>query len=157
MSITTATTRNGVDTDKMFATLDLIKAQPELAAFQFRASNRWINGSHNRSTIQNFYAAGGEEASNAASVSIEPGQHRHDFFLVTQSEVFAGLRERGFNAVLQHPCAADDGSLSVHCKRLEIPYVNVEARFEAADAQTRMLRVALDVIQRGSTSSDALD
>ena len=49
MTVITDTFRNGVDTEKMFATLDLIKAQPELAKFQFRATNRWINGSHNRS------------------------------------------------------------------------------------------------------------
>jgi len=61
VSIATDTIRNGVDTEKMFATLDLIKAQPELATFQFRATNRWIDGSHNRSTIKGFYAAGGED------------------------------------------------------------------------------------------------
>ena len=61
MSTVTQTIRNGVDTDKLFATLDLIKEQPELAKFQFRASNRWIDGGHNRSTIQGFYAAGGEK------------------------------------------------------------------------------------------------
>ena len=31
MTAVTQATRNGVDTDAMFATLDLIKAQPELA------------------------------------------------------------------------------------------------------------------------------
>ena len=44
MSAVTHTIRNGVDTEKMFNTLDLIKAQPELAQFQFRATNRWIDG-----------------------------------------------------------------------------------------------------------------
>ncbi len=44
MSAVTHTIRNGVDTEKMFATLDLIKARPELAKFQFRATNRWIEG-----------------------------------------------------------------------------------------------------------------
>ena len=38
MSVITSTFRNGVDTEKLFATLDLIKEQPELAKFQFRAS-----------------------------------------------------------------------------------------------------------------------
>ena len=50
MSAVTTAIRNGMDTAKLFATLDLIKEQPELARFQFRASNRWIDGSHNRST-----------------------------------------------------------------------------------------------------------
>ena len=58
MTLVADTIRNGVDTQKLFATLSLIKAQPELAMFQFRATNRWIGGAHNRSTIKGFYAAG---------------------------------------------------------------------------------------------------
>src|SRR5918994_315965 len=58
----------------MFATLDLIKAQPELAQFQFRATNRWIDGSHNRSTIKGFYAAGGEDATRAEEFQIDAGE-----------------------------------------------------------------------------------
>ncbi len=74
MSVATDTIRNGVDTEKMFATLDLIKAQPELARFQFRATNRWIDGSHNRSTIKDFYAAGGEDSSRSEEFEIDAGE-----------------------------------------------------------------------------------
>jgi organic hydroperoxide reductase OsmC/OhrA len=74
MSAVTHTIRNGVDTEKMFATLDLIKAQPELAKFQFRASNRWIDGSHNRSTIKGFYAAGGEDTTRSEEFVIDAGE-----------------------------------------------------------------------------------
>jgi uncharacterized OsmC-like protein len=74
MSTATDTIRNGVDTEKMFATLDLIKAQPELAAFQFRATNRWIGGAHNRSTIKDFHAAGGEDTSRPAAFEIDAGE-----------------------------------------------------------------------------------
>ena len=59
--MTTATAesarRNGVDTAMLFATLDAVKAQPEIAKFQFRASNTWVNGTHNRSTLSGFYGA----------------------------------------------------------------------------------------------------
>jgi uncharacterized OsmC-like protein len=68
------TIRNGVDTDKMFATLDLIKAQPELAKFQFRATNRWIGGAHNRSTIKDFWGAGQEDTSRAEAFEIDAGE-----------------------------------------------------------------------------------
>jgi uncharacterized OsmC-like protein len=54
---------NGVDTPTLFATLDAVKANPELAKFQFRATNRWVSGTHNRSTIRGFYGAGQEDAS----------------------------------------------------------------------------------------------
>lgn len=53
--------RNGVDTPTLFATLDAVKAQPELARFQFRAVNRWQQGTHSRTTIHGFTGAGGEQ------------------------------------------------------------------------------------------------
>jgi uncharacterized OsmC-like protein len=74
MSAITDTSRNGVDTEQMFATLDLIKAQPELARFQFRATNRWIDGSHNRTTIKDFYAAGGEDTTRSEAFEIDAGE-----------------------------------------------------------------------------------
>ena len=40
--------RNGVDVPTLFATLDAVKGSPELAQFQFRATNEWISGTHNR-------------------------------------------------------------------------------------------------------------
>ena len=49
--------RNGVDVPTLFATLDAVKGRPEIAAFQFRARNRWVSGTHSRSTIQGFYGA----------------------------------------------------------------------------------------------------
>ena len=54
---------NGVDVPTLFATLDAVKAQPEIAQFQFRARNEWIIGTHNRTTIQGFYGAGQEDTS----------------------------------------------------------------------------------------------
>ena len=59
--------RNGVDTDRLFATLDAVKGTPEIAKFQFRASNRWISGTHNQSTIHGFYGAGQELAHRQAA------------------------------------------------------------------------------------------
>lgn len=49
--------RNGVDTATLFATLDAVKGNPEIAKFQFRATNTWVSGTHNRSTIHGFYGA----------------------------------------------------------------------------------------------------
>ena len=74
MTVIANVTRNGVDTEKLIATLDLIEAQPELAKFQGRATNRWINGAHNRSTIKSFYAAGGEDTSRTDAFQIDAGE-----------------------------------------------------------------------------------
>ena len=74
MTAVSDTSRNGVDTATMYATLDLIKAQPELAKFEFRATNRWIAGAHNRSTIKGFYAAGGEDTTRTEAFELDAGE-----------------------------------------------------------------------------------
>jgi uncharacterized OsmC-like protein len=55
-------TRNGVDTATLFATLDAVKQAPEAAKFQFRAHNQWVSGTHNRSTINDYFGVGEERA-----------------------------------------------------------------------------------------------
>jgi uncharacterized OsmC-like protein len=67
-------TRNGIDTELLFGTLDAIQAQPELAKFQFRARNRWVDGAHNRTTVQHFRGAGGEDTSRAEPFVIDAGE-----------------------------------------------------------------------------------
>ena len=74
MTVAADTIRNGVNTDTMFATLDLIKAQPDLARFQFRATNRWLGGAHNRSTIRDFYAANQEDTSRTKEFVLDAGE-----------------------------------------------------------------------------------
>ncbi|HKA91070.1 MAG TPA: OsmC family protein [Haliangiales bacterium] len=54
------TPRHGVDTPALFATINLVKEQPELAKFRFRATNRWVRGTHSRSRMESFFGAGGE-------------------------------------------------------------------------------------------------
>ena len=71
---TTTTTLNGLDTEKMVATVSALRADPTLAKFEFRARNRWIQGGENRSTIKDFYAAGAEDVS------------RHEAFEFTNGE-----------------------------------------------------------------------
>lgn len=54
-------TLNGVNVTALSETLDTLRRQPELGAFQFRARNTWLGGGLNRSTIQSFFGAGKEE------------------------------------------------------------------------------------------------
>ena len=74
MTQLTEAVRNGVDTSVLFATLNAIKQQPELARFQFRARNEWLGGAHNRSTIKQFYGAGQEDTSRASDFVIDAGE-----------------------------------------------------------------------------------
>jgi uncharacterized OsmC-like protein len=55
------TTLNGVAVDALLATINAVQNDHSLGEAHFRAHNRWIDGALNRSTIQGFYAAGGED------------------------------------------------------------------------------------------------
>ena len=64
--------RNGVDTATLFATLDAVKGNNDIAKFQFRASNKWISGTHSQGTIKGFYGAGQEmEHKNVHVVDVD--------------------------------------------------------------------------------------
>jgi uncharacterized OsmC-like protein len=65
---------NGVDVDRLFGTIEHISAEPALARFQFRARNQWINGGHNRTTIQGFYGAGKEDTSRTEPFVVDAGE-----------------------------------------------------------------------------------
>jgi uncharacterized OsmC-like protein len=74
MTQVTEKVRNGVDTEVLYGTLDAIEAQPELGWFQFRASNRWIDGAHNRSTIKDFFGAGQEDTTRSTPFEVDAGE-----------------------------------------------------------------------------------
>ena len=71
MTSTTDGRLNGVDTATLFATIDAVRAQPELADFQFRVTNHWVSGTQNRAVIRGFFGAGEER------------QHEHDTVLTS--------------------------------------------------------------------------
>jgi uncharacterized OsmC-like protein len=73
-TITPAPVRNGIDTAQVYGTLDALKAQPELARFEFRVKNRWISGPHSRSTIHGFWGAGQEDASREAPFEVDASE-----------------------------------------------------------------------------------
>lgn len=57
---------NGVDTPTLLATINVVGSQPELAKFQFRATNRWVSGTHSQTRIERFYGAGAEQTHQRA-------------------------------------------------------------------------------------------
>jgi uncharacterized OsmC-like protein len=46
---------NGIKVDELFATIDVVKNAPVNGKFKFRATNKWVNGGHNRTSVANFY------------------------------------------------------------------------------------------------------
>jgi len=64
-------TVNGVDVDRLGATIEHITADPALANFQFRARNQWIEGGHSRTEIKDFYGAGQEDTSRQRAFTVD--------------------------------------------------------------------------------------
>src|SRR5215469_2949332 len=54
------TSVNGVAVDRLFSTIDAVKATPCIAKFKFRIRNQWETGSRNRSSVSTFTGANQE-------------------------------------------------------------------------------------------------
>ena len=65
------TNLNGVNVDQLVDTIELIKNQPELAKFKFRATTEWVEGGNSRTKIQSFYGAGQEDTSRSKPFVLE--------------------------------------------------------------------------------------
>jgi uncharacterized OsmC-like protein len=48
---------NGVNVTDLFNTIDAIKGDKQIAKFNFRATNKWVDGAGNRTTIKDFDGA----------------------------------------------------------------------------------------------------
>ena len=68
---TSTTTLNGVNVDQLVETINLIKEQPDLAKFSFKARNEWVDGAHSRTTIHRFHGAGQEHRAESKPFVME--------------------------------------------------------------------------------------
>jgi uncharacterized OsmC-like protein len=53
--------KNGVNVDDLQNTMQVVQNDPELAKFEFRVKNNWIDGGHCISCIKSFYGVGAED------------------------------------------------------------------------------------------------
>jgi len=53
---------NGVNVEALLGARKALTDAPQGAQFQWRASCKWVNGTHSHSTVQSFYGLGGEQA-----------------------------------------------------------------------------------------------
>jgi uncharacterized OsmC-like protein len=78
MSVLERQVNNGVNVQALLDARKALSDAPEAAKFQWRASCKWINGTHSHSTIRNFFGLGGEQ------------KHRTEFsFEADHPEIFA--------------------------------------------------------------------
>ena len=78
---------NGVDLETLMSTVKAIQDDPELGASRFRASNTWLSGNHNRSTVAGFYGAKQEIA------------HRQTFTMDADEPAILAGNDEGANPV----------------------------------------------------------
>jgi uncharacterized OsmC-like protein len=56
---------NGVNVEALMGAREALTNAPEAAQFKWRATVKWINGTHSRSSIQTFYGLGAEQKHKA--------------------------------------------------------------------------------------------
>ena len=72
------TVNNGVNVEALLAAREALKNAPAAGEFTWRASCKWLNGTHSRSTVQGFRGLGAEQS------------HKSEFsFETDHPEVFA--------------------------------------------------------------------
>ena len=112
---------NGVAVNDLFATIDAIKKDPEIAKFNFRISNRWLHCGRNQSTIKDF--------DGAKAVH----QHSPQFELVADEPPLLLGEDMGPNPVeylLNALAACVTTSMIYHAAAKGIEIKGVESRLE---------------------------
>jgi uncharacterized OsmC-like protein len=66
---------NGVDVTAMTDTINAIRGNAEIAKFNFRATNKWMGGDKNRSTIKDFTGALSEHRDGVQAFIADNGEH----------------------------------------------------------------------------------
>jgi uncharacterized OsmC-like protein len=112
---------NGINTGQLFKTIELIKENADIAKFKFRATNQWINGTHCRATVKDFFGALKEDTSREQRM-----------FDMDEPPVLLGNNE-GTNPV-EYLLVALSGclttSLVAHASAKGIKIKGVESRYE---------------------------
>ncbi len=63
MSITESpSVSNGVNVEALLGAREAMTGAPEAAQFQWRAGCEWVNGTHSRTTVKNFFGVGAEQS-----------------------------------------------------------------------------------------------
>ena len=78
MTTTEKQVNNGVNVDALLGAREALGKAPEAARFNWRASCKWMNGTHSQTSVEGFYGLGQEQ------------KHRTEFtFDVDHPEIFA--------------------------------------------------------------------
>lgn len=121
VSETASTVVNGVELETLMGTVKAIQADPELGVCHFRATNKWLSGNHNRSTVTGFYGAKQEM------------QHKQTFTMDADEPAILAGDDNGANPVehLLHALASClTTSMVAHAAVRGIAIEEMESEFE---------------------------
>ncbi len=133
---------NGIEMDTLKATVGAIKAEPDLGACHFRATNKWLGGNHNRSTVSGFYGAKQEIA------------HKQNFVMDADEPAILAGEDEGANPVehLLHALASClTTSMVAHAAVRGISIDELESELEG-DIDLRGFLGLADDVPKGYTA-----
>ncbi len=112
---------NGVPVDQLVETMRLVRQEPKIAKFIFRAANRWQGGGHCRASVNDYYGA----------CDNHEREQPYEFDMDEPPVLLSG--DRGANPV-EYLLAALSGclttSLVYHAAARGIELTKVESRYE---------------------------
>ena len=115
MSSTNPVVNNGVNVEALLGARAALTETPAAAAFKWRATCKWVNGTHSHSTVKSFFGLG-EEQSHRTEYSFDADHPEifasEDNGATPVEMVLVGLGScltAGVAAVTQHPVAAACG------------------------------------------------
>lgn len=137
-----AKTVNGIEVGTLSETVRAIKKDPDLGIAQFRATNKWLGGNHNRTTVIDFYGAKQDIA------------HAQQFELDADEPAILAGHDYGANPVehLLHALASCvTTSMVAHAAVRGIPVRSVESTIEGDIDLNGYLGLS-DEVPRGYTA-----
>jgi uncharacterized OsmC-like protein len=131
-----STSLNGVDRQKLFGTIEAVKANPLMASFQFRLLNQWMGGGESRSSIDDYCRAG------------EEMRHEKRFLLVSdapQTLLSDDVAPHPVEFLLHALAGCMTTALAYHAAARDIELRSVTTRFEGDLDLRGFLGVSNDV------------
>ncbi|MDH3763241.1 MAG: OsmC family protein [Gammaproteobacteria bacterium] len=136
MTNITTSVDNGVNVEALLGAREALTEMPEAAAFKWRASCKWIKGTHSRSTVQGFFGLG------------EAQSHKTEFtFEADHPEIFAA-EDNGatpVEMVLVGLASCLTAGVAAVAQRREIQLHSVSATLEAGMDLQGILGIDSDV------------
>jgi uncharacterized OsmC-like protein len=127
---------NGVNVEALLGAREALTEAPAAAAFKWRASCKWVNGTHSRSTVKGFFGLGEDQS------------HRSEFtFDADHPEIFASADNGAtpVEIVLAGLASCLTAGVAAVAQRREIQLHSVTANLEAGMDIQGILGIDTDV------------